>query len=111
MTYRKPSLRNAVSGHDTATGEALRDLEGAVRQSIPVAVISRSVTYAPPIYLSAERLPVAVLMGRCKLTTDPVGVVAQSAVAWLWENSQVKIVSIPGLTVGALYDINFLVFG
>lgn len=111
MVYRKPSLRNAISGHDTATGEGLRDLEGAVRSIVPIRVIARTVTYTPPIYLTAESLPVAVIMGRCKLASDPQGVIAQAAVAWVWENSQVKITSIPGLTVGSSYDINFLVFG
>jgi hypothetical protein len=97
-----------VDGRDI--GEALRDLDGAQKLNVRVRVVERAVTYAPPIFLNADSIPAAVFLGRCKQAKTFTSVSAV-AVAWTWTGSQVRIDSIPTLTVGTPYEMAFLVIG
>jgi hypothetical protein len=114
MTADK-GLRKALwgSGKPVAArdiGEALRDLDGAQRINAKIRVIERDVTYAPPIFLNTDSIPAAVFLGRCK-QAKTITTVSAIAVAWTWTGTQVRIDSIPTLTVGTPYEMAFLVIG
>lgn len=98
----------AVDGRDI--GEAMRDLDGAQKLNATLRSVERNVTYAPPIYLSADSIPAMVFLGRCKQAKTFTSVSAV-AVAWTWTGSQIRIDSIPSLVVGTPYEMAFVVIG
>jgi hypothetical protein len=111
MTIIRKQLRSAASGHDRKTGEALRDLDDALRSIPSFERISRKdVVYAPPMHLQTSIVPEAILIGRCRVSKQPSSVNV-SAVQYRFEDGVAKIDALTGLTVGTAYDIVFLVFG
>ena len=107
---RKP-LRSAASGHDQKTGEALRDLDDAIRSIPSFERISRkNVVYAPPMHLQTSVVPEAILIGRCSVSKEPTSASIPTA-KYRYEDGVAKIDELTGLTVGTAYDITFLIFG
>jgi len=108
---RVPSLRNIVSGADRDTQESLRDLEAVLRQLISMSVKTRTnQAYAPPFYLDNDALPKGVLLMRAKDAKSP-SYVSATYIGWTWDKNAIRIDTIPGLTVGNSYDLNFLIVG
>ena len=111
MSITRKGLRSAASGHDQKTGEALRDLDDAIR-SIPSfeRVSRKNVVYAPPMHLQTSIVPEAIMVGRCRVSKQPTSL-SVSAVQYRYEDGVAKIDELTGLTVGTAYDITFLIFG
>lgn len=114
MSNTRKNIRKAVWSGDSASakdvGEAIQDLYQITSSFTSFAVIDISTAYAPPFKIAYDHIPVAVLVGRVLLQKQPI-TVAGGVVSWVWDGKQITVNSISGLTVGALYEIIFLVFG
>jgi hypothetical protein len=111
MSLTRKPLRSAASGHDQKTGEALNDLNDAIRSIPSFERISRkNVVYAPPMHLQTSIVPEAIMVGRCRVSKQPTSL-SVSAVQYRYEDGVAKIDELTGLTVGTAYDITFLIFG
>jgi hypothetical protein len=78
---------------------------------VPFEVVAREgVVYAPPIVLTTQRMPQAVLIGRCRVSREPNSINV-TAVNYTFDHGVVNINELVGLTVGTAYDITFLIFG
>lgn len=116
MANALKSLRYAIWGsggkvRPEDTGEALRDIHGALKTITPVrAVRLQGFVWAPPFFIQNDTAPAAVLLGDSKLAQQPTSA-AVGSVPFTFLNQQVRIDSITGLTVGVAYDLCFVVIG
>jgi len=110
---RQPALRTGVWSGDTVSpqdvGEAMRDLDGAIRQMLPTAKLEFTSVYNPPITLAAPFVPSAILVGKCSITgttTHVPGVAAD----WSYQDANL-VINGGELVSGTSYDLTLLIFG
>lgn len=91
--------------------EALRDLYQAFKGLLEIQIKrADSVVWAVPYYISADHLPDAVVLVRCRVAKQPV-TVDVGAVDWTYTGTQIRVDGIVGLTIGTSYDLVFQVIG
>lgn len=116
MGNSRKSLRKAIwaTGADPSPrdiGEALRDVDTAFTQLVPMSVVTSVVIGGTSFAVNADHAPVAIVVGRVTVHQSPAAVPWSAAIDWGWNGTNVVVTTIGGLTAGVKYDITLLLFG